>query len=264
MVSDGLGSFFFGTERDTRRYRDPLMDILSENPTNSMLFVRRVMFIASISTASSSVPCSFYLAMNWEACKSCDKPLRWWLLINCIMSLIQLPLRAVFSLRLRYLSSQRVDRMTIGVHHLTSSRAWYLSKSLSLATYIWFVLGVFWTFTTNTCTKAPFLIHAAISVIVLSMLRLFLTLGSFYYYFPNPAPNTLWAPNDQGLLVGHLRPRPLTRAKIDSLPVTKYAASGAKRDSCAICLSDFENEDPIRKLTVCNHTFHLPCIDKWL
>lgn len=90
------------------------MDIIAENPVNSMAFIRRVICVASISSGGSSVPCLIYLSLNWRECEKCDTPLRWWLLIHCIMSILQLPLRIVFSLRLRTLASERLDIMTSG------------------------------------------------------------------------------------------------------------------------------------------------------
>jgi hypothetical protein len=34
--------------------------------------------------------------------------------------------------------------------------------------------------------------------------------------------------------------------------------------TCSICQNDFENNDIIRKINNCNHSFHLNCIDRWL
>lgn len=33
---------------------------------------------------------------------------------------------------------------------------------------------------------------------------------------------------------------------------------------CAICLAEFEDDDPLRLLTICYHVFHQECIDLWL
>eukprot|EP01057_Protomagalhaensia_wolfi_P000682 Protomagalhaensia_wolfi_Nauph_80__681@NODE_138_length_3488_cov_57_178602_g102_i0_p2_GENE_NODE_138_length_3488_cov_57_178602_g102_i0NODE_138_length_3488_cov_57_178602_g102_i0_p2_ORF_typecomplete_len292_score12_98zfRING_2/PF13639_6/2_3e13zfC3HC4_2/PF13923_6/7_9e08zfrbx1/PF12678_7/1e04zfrbx1/PF12678_7/4e08zfRING_11/PF17123_5/1_6e07zfC3HC4/PF00097_25/7_1e06zfANAPC11/PF12861_7/5_6e03zfANAPC11/PF12861_7/7_1e06zfC3HC4_3/PF13920_6/9_2e02zfC3HC4_3/PF13920_6/8_8e05zfRING_UBOX/PF13445_6/0_00015zfRING_5/PF1 len=277
MAQAGVTAFFFGTDRDVRRYRDPLMDIIAENPQNSMAFVRKVMCIASVSSTASAVPCAVYLEQHWADCESCDKPLRWWLLVTCVIALTQLPLRIVFSLRLRHLARQRIDVMTSGVNYLTSSRAWCISKSLSLVSYAWFVLGVFWTLTTNACPKAPMLLHASVAVIVLSFVRLFLTLGSFYYYFPGPPPGQTWrgpgAEPAAPFFGSSLRPLPLDKRKIEALPSEHYNGKMPKKDDspvsntpdlCPICLTEFELAEPIRRLPACHHAFHVHCIDRWL
>ncbi|CAK8573540.1 unnamed protein product [Lathyrus sativus] len=33
---------------------------------------------------------------------------------------------------------------------------------------------------------------------------------------------------------------------------------------CAVCLSDFNDNDTVRVLPQCNHYFHPPCVDVWL
>lgn len=290
VIHNGLVAFFFGTERDTRRYRDPIMDIIVENPVNSMAFVRKVICVASLASGGSTIPCIVYLALNWTECRSCDKPLRWWLLIHCVMSLLQLPLRLIFSLRLRYLATQRIEFMTAEVHHLTSSQAWCVSKTLSLSSYAWFVVGLFWTCTTASCVEAPLLLNAAVAVIMLSLLRLFLTLGSFYYYFPTPPSGPLWTvlreggqTGPGGFLAGGnnnngggLRPLALQRKTIDTLPLRKYekihrtdgnstpSSSGSCRAMCPICLNEFDKGDLVRDLPKCKHPFHSKCIDQWL
>lgn len=58
----------------------------------------------------------------------------------------------------------------------------------------------------------------------------------------------------------------LDQASIDALPVFGYKdIMGSKeRHDCAVCLNEFDEQDQLRLLPVCNHAFHVECIDSWL
>lgn len=55
---------------------------------------------------------------------------------------------------------------------------------------------------------------------------------------------------------------------IDNLPVSVHRSFdiGSTNDAaeCCICLSLFENEDRIKVLPGCQHTYHSDCVDLWL
>ncbi|KAJ3673724.1 hypothetical protein LUZ60_005716 [Juncus effusus] len=56
---------------------------------------------------------------------------------------------------------------------------------------------------------------------------------------------------------------------IENFPTIDYSAVKNLRTSkcpleCAICLSEFENDDTLRVLPGCRHVFHPECIDTWL
>ncbi|KAL2498769.1 RING-type domain-containing protein [Abeliophyllum distichum] len=64
--------------------------------------------------------------------------------------------------------------------------------------------------------------------------------------------------------------RPITTTQYLKLveeknPACRYK-TGLRMESleCAVCLSKYEEEDEIRKLKKCNHTFHKDCLDTWL
>ncbi|XP_050377686.1 RING-H2 finger protein ATL52-like [Argentina anserina] len=58
----------------------------------------------------------------------------------------------------------------------------------------------------------------------------------------------------------------LDEALIKSLRVCKYKNGDdlIEGTDCAVCLSEFEEDENLRLLPKCNHAFHLPCIDTWL
>ncbi|KAM7271508.1 hypothetical protein ACFE04_030722 [Oxalis oulophora] len=34
--------------------------------------------------------------------------------------------------------------------------------------------------------------------------------------------------------------------------------------TCPVCLAEFDDDEELRTLPECNHTYHVPCIDMWL
>ncbi|MCL7043894.1 hypothetical protein MKW94_009903 [Papaver nudicaule] len=46
--------------------------------------------------------------------------------------------------------------------------------------------------------------------------------------------------------------------------VKKHRRERSSRLECAVCLSEFNDDDVIRLITMCNHSFHPECIDLWL
>ncbi|GLJ38567.1 hypothetical protein SUGI_0786350 [Cryptomeria japonica] len=56
----------------------------------------------------------------------------------------------------------------------------------------------------------------------------------------------------------------LCREVVDALPVFVYKPENFKDGlSCAVCLSEFEENDKARLLPNCNHSFHVDCVNMW-
>lgn len=52
--------------------------------------------------------------------------------------------------------------------------------------------------------------------------------------------------------------------QIKALPEMQASSLDLQETECPICLNDFCDDDAVRQLTTCGHTFHRCCIDLWL
>ncbi|CAG9321944.1 unnamed protein product [Blepharisma stoltei] len=64
-------------------------------------------------------------------------------------------------------------------------------------------------------------------------------------------------------IIADRRANPLTPEEMEKLfPEKEWSTLGKEKESCAICLEDFEAEARVRMLS-CEHFFHTKCIDEW-
>eukprot|EP00440_Ansanella_granifera_P033277 gb/GFBE01036105.1/.p1 GENE.gb/GFBE01036105.1/~~gb/GFBE01036105.1/.p1 ORF type:complete len:296 (+),score=34.81 gb/GFBE01036105.1/:1-888(+) len=254
VIRDRLVSFFDGADTLAEN-PDPLLDVVQQYPEEAAWFIKVVMFFGSISGVIISIPCGVFLTMYWTPCGLCNRPLRHWILIHCVLQLLQAPVRLVFFLRLCHI--QRLNgNIQECVRQLTHSAAWRTSKVVSIITYGWFILGVVWLLNSTYCRPCPGLYRLSLAVIFAAVARLLMTLIVFYHSFPPRFQGQQPAP----------KPRGANQEMIDALPCQAYSPAtldGAQETSCAVCLSEFEEDVVLRRLP-CGHSFHRVCIDKWL
>mmetsp|Transcript_61218 Transcript_61218/g.132527 ORF Transcript_61218/g.132527 Transcript_61218/m.132527 type:complete len:292 (-) Transcript_61218:177-1052(-) len=249
-----LQAFFDGTA-NVADAPDPLLDVVQQYPDEAAWFIKVVMLFGSISGVIISIPCGTFLSMYWSPCGYCNRPLRYWVFVHCVLQLLQAPVRLVFFLRLCAIQ-RRNGNIQECVRQLTHSSAWRTSKVVSIVTYGWFILGVVWLLNSTTCKPCPGLYRLSLAVIFTAVARLLMTLIVFYHSFP---------PRFQGGVTSP-KPKGATQEVIESMPMVVYnpkVASVHAESSCAVCLSDFAKDEVLRQLPCC-HNFHRACIDKWL
>lgn len=253
-LRDRLLGFFDGAEgADAELAADPLLDVVHQYPEEAAWFIKVVMFFGSISGVIISIPCGVFLTMYWAPCGQCNRPLRYWILVHCILQLLQAPVRLVFFLRLCHVQSLN-NNIQECVRQLTHSMAWRTSKVVSIITYGWFILGIVWLLNSTYCKPCPGLYRHSLAVIFAAVARLLMTLIVFYHSFP---------PRFQGQGLPP-KPRGANQELIDSMPLIVYSQEMRGEEmSCAVCLSDFDRDAVLRRLP-CGHSFHRGCIDKWL
>jgi len=251
-VSDWVQSLFSdtGTENQVEN-PDPLLDVVQQHPEEAAWFIKVVMFFGSLSGVLISVPCGVFLSMYWTPCGLCNRPLRYWVLVHCVLQLLQAPVRLVFFMRLCQIQ-QRNGNIQECVRQLTHSSAWKTSKIVSIVTYGWFILGVVWLLNSTHCKACPGLYRLSLAVIFTAITRLLVTLIVFHHSFPPRAQDAQPAPKVRGA----------TQDLIDKMPLVQFT-SEISETNCAVCLSEFEWCDMLRRLP-CSHHFHKPCIDRWL
>ncbi|KAL5076344.1 hypothetical protein RYX36_015328 [Vicia faba] len=66
----------------------------------------------------------------------------------------------------------------------------------------------------------------------------------------------------------HSHTQGLNESVINIIPSFIYSTNNEQKEEsprdCAVCLVEFKDDDYVRKLPLCSHTFHLHCVDTWL
>lgn len=159
-------------------WQDPLLDLIQVHREKAIGFIRVTMLVSILTAVIIGTPCFVFLLENWTACGSCNKPLKWWLLVYAIMQFAQVPVRVFACTRLQG-EPLNVHDFKERVRRLTESPVWRASKHVSVATYIWFLFGLIWLINNKPeyCASCPGLYRLSLGVVLISTSRLLFTMG---------------------------------------------------------------------------------------
>ncbi|KAJ0981432.1 hypothetical protein J5N97_009687 [Dioscorea zingiberensis] len=112
--------------------------------------------------------------------------------------------------------------------------------------------------------------NPSMAIIIVVLISAFFFLGFFSIYVRQcgggAAPA---AASGTGRARGGITQRGLEPEVLDTFPTLAYSEAknlkvGKGSLECAVCLSEFEDDETLRLLPKCSHVFHPDCIDAWL
>lgn len=235
------------------RSEDHLAIAARHDPLAAARFIRTIALLSAAFSIGVAILCAIFLSLYWTSCASCNRPVRWWLLIQAALQAGQLPMRLVLLFCVRA-AEEAGESIGDCVSAITSSPAWNASRAVAVAHYGWVVLGVVWWTHLEPCPDCPRVGVLAALVIVLCAARTVAAMVTFRILFSQDepaaeAPKVVAATKDQ----------------IAALPLVRLTVEADAEDarSCSICLVEFSDGEMVKRLP-CKHDFHCRCIDTWL
>lgn len=230
---------------------DHLAVVASDDPEGAARFIKSMTKLSACFTVALGVLVAVYLSLSWTRCASCNRPLRWWILIQVLLQLLQLPVRLVlfFSVRAAETAGGSIRACVVSI---IAAPAWSVTKTVAVAHYGWLLLGIVWLTHWEPRSRCPDMGHFVLMVVVLCALRSFAATLIFRAHF---LPNV--RPGQPPEVVG------ASKEQIASLALVRVSGAHCQEAACSICLVDFGEGQLVKRLP-CKHDFHGKCIDVWL
>lgn len=259
---EAVASFFFTA--GVQQNEDHLVEVVRRDPVAASRVIQSIALFSILGNLVVGVACTLFVALYWSQCGNCERPLRWWLLVQAALQVSQLPVRCVLLLSVHRASQPAatqqggeeaggVGGLEACIISLTASPAWRTSKRVAFVQYAWFVLGMVWWLHVDSCPSCPGIGRLTAAVMFLSAARAVAALATFRMLFAVDGGEEA-APAAVGA----------TPEAIAGLPLLRFAPEASDEGaSCSICLCDFKANTLLRRLP-CGHDFHRRCVDQWL
>merc|ERR1719192_1425316 len=97
-----VGPFFFSTR--SQQGEDHLVEVVRRNPEVAAHLIQSIAMFSIVWNFAVGISCVAFLLFYWPRCGDCDRPLRWWLLMQAVLQFNQLPVRLVLYMSVRSIS----------------------------------------------------------------------------------------------------------------------------------------------------------------
>mmetsp|Transcript_7979 Transcript_7979/g.20112 ORF Transcript_7979/g.20112 Transcript_7979/m.20112 type:complete len:335 (-) Transcript_7979:27-1031(-) len=202
----------------------------------------------------------FALAFDWQNARLCSQPLRGWLIFETILHSVNSVFLVIFQVHLYRNSLQQIVRER---RFRPLSFLYMFTRGINVIIFVFWFFGAKFTFQEDSCIDTASLLYrvcwftifiqlavvvmVVLMVVVLALVLFTLCFGSSYAW-PQKFPQ-----------------RGASKELINSLKLLPFNELMFQKEDamCAICLSEYEVDQPIRYLP-CNHHFHSECVDQWL
>ncbi|GFE54204.1 zinc C3HC4 type RING finger domain-containing protein protein [Babesia ovis] len=245
-----IGLDTYATRRTTLRQPDSdlLMDFVVLQPVKALNFVRGAILCGVVTNALLCAPDGAIGMFYKHVSTKYDTIVWWWLVVNKLLQLFQMPIRIFMLYLMRKLRGSSHQEIMYCMAVITTSKLWRWSKRFTLANYFWYALGFAASRNPIIISKPWFNIMVVYVFSVIAM-RVAFTFVLFYYAFP---------PSQMRVVQ-----KPQPKVDTSKIPIHKFGElKNPTSTMCGICLEEFD-DDALIRLLQCSHGYHVACIDKW-
>jgi hypothetical protein len=214
----------------------PLKVALERKPEEFIHFYQSSLVLAmALLLARVPVVCA---ALRWYGSCDAGRPLAAWLLMDALLALLQVPLRAGLLAYLPWPACGDAARLASSAMPVLQSQAALISKRLSQVHFIWNLIGVLWGLEAQE-SNCPLGMLTRF-VVALTLIRTGALLWFYHARVCRP-PNIA-----------------TIRYKKERAPVDLFGET-----SCCVCLGEFAEDQELRQFS-CKHAICAGCADRWL
>lgn len=239
-------------------------DLFHRDPNGSVRFLNGLMYAGFIHGSVSMALMTFTLQSTRGSQVACDSELRLWLWLQLALQSMQFVSRWQLFQSLpggntgrAEDNQQRARQITAELSDLVNSKKWTINRLFGLLALCCFFLGIWWVVQARKCEHTPSLWNVCALLLWLFCSRTAFVYMWFGYCFSGRGatvafPGRFVRPGLAQSVLDLIEVKELTPEELDGQEL-----------ACAICLSDFEAGEGVRKMR-CGHMFHVDCIDVWL